>query len=77
LKNILKQILDLADQHIPLIVGAAVSGVVALAGDLHIVISSASATEILTPVITSVIVELDKAAGVAKSAVSAARKPLK
>lgn len=67
LKNVLSQVLSAITKNERLIVGAAASGLVALAGDLHIVVSSTSLAAILTPFVTSILVELDNKVGVAKT----------
>ena len=63
-KSLPGKLLAVVEQYEAVAVGAAASAVVALASDFHIVISKASVASVLTPLATSVLVELNKKLGI-------------
>jgi hypothetical protein len=76
LKQLIQAALVAITQSESIVVGALLSGLVLLAKDLHIVVNKASLAVILTPLITAIIVELDKQAGVSVSARRASKGSL-
>lgn len=74
-KSVLGDIVAFVTAKESVIVGVAASAVVALASDLHIVISNASVASVLTPLATSLLVEIDKKLGVASKVATAVRSP--
>jgi hypothetical protein len=74
-KSVLGDIVAFVTSKESVIVGAAASALVAVASSLHVVISNASVASILTPLVTSLLVEIDKKLGVASKVATAAQRP--
>jgi hypothetical protein len=58
LKTLLSDLLAFAKSHETTLIGAAVSLVVLVAGDLHIVLSSATVTEVVAPLVAGLLADL-------------------
>jgi hypothetical protein len=58
MKNLLNQLLALVESHETTVIGSLVGLVVLVAGDLHIVLSQATVTSVLAPVIAGLLAEI-------------------